>query len=127
MDAPAIPCSAPKRSIAASFVHKYLPILISAGLGIALSATIFFAVGGWERTRLEAVFKEQAVVRASAIHQRLITSLEALSGIGALYDASPQVDRQAFLVLVSPILARHPEIQAIGWVPASQVPLRSSM
>ena len=84
---------------------------------MALSATLFFAVGGWERTHLKAMFDQQAETRATAIHERLVTSLEVLSGIGVFYAVSPQVDQQAFRVLASRILAQHPEIQAIEWVP----------
>jgi len=117
MDTSAIPGSAPARSRTASSVRHYLPILLSGGLGVALSATLFFAVGGWERTHLKAMFGQQAEIRATAIHQRVITSLEALSGVGALYAVTPQVDRQAFRVLASRILAQHQEIQAIEWIP----------
>jgi len=84
---------------------------------VALSATLFFAIGGWERTRLKAMFDQQAEIRATAVHQRIITSLEVLSGVGAFYAVSPQVDQQAFRVLASRILAQHPEIQAIEWAP----------
>jgi len=117
MDTRVTPSPMPGPFRAVLFVHKYLAILISVGLGVALSVTLFFAVGGWERTRLEAVFQEQAGVRAAAIQQHITTSLEALSGAGAFYAASPQVDRQAFRVLASRILAQHPEIQAIEWAP----------
>ncbi|OGW90649.1 MAG: hypothetical protein A3D28_05720 [Omnitrophica bacterium RIFCSPHIGHO2_02_FULL_63_14] len=84
---------------------------------MALSATLFFAIGGWERTRLKAMFDPQAEIRAAAIHQRIVTSLEVLGGVGAFYAVSPQVDRQAFRILTSRILAQHPEIQAIEWAP----------
>ena len=84
---------------------------------MALSATLFFAIGGWERVRLKAMFDPQAEIRATAIHQRIVTSLEVLGGVGAFYAVSPQVDRQAFRILTSRILARQPEIQAIEWAP----------
>lgn len=117
MDTSVIPDSAPAQPQTALIIRKYFPILISGGLGVALSATLFFAVGGWERTHLKAVFDQQAEIRATAIHQRIVTSLEVLSGVGVFYDVSPQVDRQAFHVLVSRILVQHPEIRAIEWVP----------
>ena len=84
---------------------------------MALSATLFFAIGGWERTHLKAMFDQQAEIRATAVRQRIITSLEALSGVGALYAVTPQVDRPAFHILARRILAQHPEIQAIEWAP----------
>ncbi|PIQ84338.1 MAG: hypothetical protein COV75_02800 [Candidatus Omnitrophica bacterium CG11_big_fil_rev_8_21_14_0_20_63_9] len=112
-----IPGSAPARSRIASFVRQYLPILISGGLGAALSATLFFAIGGWEQTRLKAIFDQQAEIRATAIRQRIITSLEVLGGFGAFYAVNPQVDQQAFRIFASRILAQHPEIQAIEWAP----------
>src|SRR6185295_7576008 len=94
-----------------------LPILISGGLGIALSSTLFFAVGGWERSHLKAMFYQQAEIRAAAVHQRLVTSLEVLSGVGTFYAVSPQIDRQAFRIMASRIVDQHPEIQVIEWAP----------
>jgi len=84
---------------------------------VAISATLFFAVGSWERTHLKAIFDQQAEIRATAIHQRIVTSLEVLDGVGAFYAVSPQVDWRAFRILASRILAQHPEIQAIEWAP----------
>ena len=103
-------------------VRQHLPILLSVGLGVALSVTLFLAVGGWEQTRLEAVFDEQAGVRAAAIHQRITTSLEALTGAGTFYADSPLVDQRMFLALASRIFANHPELLAIEWAPRVSAP-----
>jgi PAS domain S-box-containing protein len=116
-----MPRSTTALSAALSRVRRHLPILLSVGFGVALSVTLFLAVGGWERTRLEAVFDHQAGVRAAAIHQRLTTSLEALAGAGAFYAASPRVDRQTFLALASRIIANHPELLVIEWAPRVSV------
>ena len=111
------PGSAPARSRTASFVRRYLPILTAGGFGVALSATFFFTVGGWERIHLKMMFDQQAEIRAVAVHQRIVTALEVLGGVGAFYAVSPQGDRQAFRILVSRVLAQHPEVQAIEWAP----------
>jgi signal transduction histidine kinase len=89
---------------------------LTALVGAALSVTAFVSVQDQLRRSRREEFSRAVGAHAQAIRDGLIAKLEALRSIGAFYAATRQVERSGFAEFVRPILARHPEVYAFGWI-----------
>lgn len=90
-----------------------LPLLVTL---LAL-ATVFLFVFRAEQARIQLAFDNQA----SAIERLLLETvgnvLDSTQTLGDLYLASDSIDRQEFALFARGLLSRHPEIQALEWLP----------
>ena len=89
------------------------PLLIAL---VATSLAFKFA-NKWERDRLRLSFEKQGtdlVLKCSAIIQDNFTILEA---IDSFYRSSKYIDREEFKTFVTPLINKHPYLQALVWVP----------
>jgi len=85
--------------------------------GVALSLALFLVARAWEQDRVRAEFARAAASRVHALKDHLDINLHELKSLGALYAASPTVNRSQFREFVSRFLADRPGIQALEWIP----------
>ncbi len=97
--------------------RAYLPIVLVALAGSALSGWFSWVAQERERAVYQAKFEEAAASHAAALQRRVERSLEVVDSVGGLFTAAPQVSRGAFHAFVAGPLASHRGIQALEWVP----------
>ena len=104
-------------------MRRILPLLGIVAVGILLSAMIFITLRSLERKNAEASFNVVAQERLDALETNVTLTVNNLVSVGALYDASHQVEREEFDRFTVPLLAGNRAIQALEWIP--RVPRRS--
>ena len=79
------------------------------------------ALGSWlteEETRTTSgEFQRRVGVRTAAIEAALHGALDASASLSGLFAASVHVDEAEFELFASSLLARHPEVRALLWLP----------
>ena len=86
-------------------------------VGIVLSTTIFTTLRSLESKNAEVSFNGVAQERLDAVETNVTLTVNNLVSLGALYDASPDVEREEFGRFAAPLLARNRAIQALEWIP----------
>ncbi len=100
-----------------STLRRYAPILVLVLVGIGLTAGAFLRERNLEHERLHLRFDQLASERASTLQFSINRILEVLYATGSLYDASTEVTRAEFDAFHADLVARHPEIHGIEWLP----------
>ena len=85
--------------------------------GMLLSGATYHFSTQHEAQRLQALFEHLSQDRALRLQSSLNETLTVLTSVQGLFDASHQVNRNQFHLMVTPALMRHPEIMAIQWAP----------
>jgi diguanylate cyclase (GGDEF)-like protein/PAS domain S-box-containing protein len=85
--------------------------------GMLLSGATYHFSTQHEAQRLQAHFEHLSHDRALRLQSSLNEALVVLTTVQGLFDASHQVSRNEFRLMVSPALTRHPGIMAINWAP----------
>jgi PAS domain S-box-containing protein len=99
------------------FVRRILPSLGIVAAGMLLSALVFTILRSLELNNAQASFNGVAQERLDALETNLKLTLNNLICVGALYDASPGIQRKQFDRLTMPLLAGNRAIQALEWIP----------
>jgi signal transduction histidine kinase/DNA-binding response OmpR family regulator/CHASE1-domain containing sensor protein/HPt (histidine-containing phosphotransfer) domain-containing protein len=99
------------------FPRRYLPIALTIVIGSIFSGLGFVLVDQLERQQQQQEFERLAITRVTAIEEEIEQSIEMLSSINGLYDASNEVSRSEFSRFVDHFIAHNPSIQAIEWIP----------
>ncbi|HEX7552136.1 MAG TPA: CHASE domain-containing protein, partial [Geothrix sp.] len=94
-----------------------LRILTVITAGIALSLFGFFFSREAHRRQVEAEFAAAALDRAESVIQGIRLGFEDVTILRSFYEASDEVTRADFDSFTSSVLARHPYIQALQWLP----------
>ena len=97
--------------------------MLTSIVGISLSMTVFVAVQDRLRQKNTKALTDNGEVLLGNIKDHLITKLEALRSIAALYTASKSVERGEFAAFTDPILSHNAWIYALDWmarVPAAE-------
>jgi len=97
--------------------QPYRWIVAIALAGMLLSGTTYHFSAQHESQRLQAQFEHLAHDRVRHLQSSLNEALAVLTTVQGLFDASHQVNRDQFRLMVMPALTRHPEIMAIQWAP----------
>ncbi|MGZ5000428.1 MAG: diguanylate cyclase domain-containing protein, partial [Methylomonas sp.] len=93
-------------------------------LGTLLTlTTVFGVVFKTEQSRVQMAFDSQAAAIDRLLVQYADSVIDSTLVLRDLYSASSEVDRQEFAAFSQRLLARHPEIQALEWLP--RVPFES--
>lgn len=103
------------------FKAGYISVAVTILAGLLLSLVTFTKVRSWENHKTQLEFKRVAADRISALGRGLLSNLLVIESLGAFYSASREVERREFEEFVKPLLARHPSVQALEWIP--RVPL----
>jgi len=70
-----------------------------------------------ERDRAQAHLERRAASAVFAIESELAADLEVLYALRPLFETGAPVPRERFTAMARPILARHPSLQALEWIP----------
>ena len=100
-----------------SRLQRARPVAFIVVLGLVATALVLSVMGRMERNRLESAFNSLADGYNASVKRTIEEHVEVLAAIGALYDANDTVDREQFTRFVTPLLQRHPGIQALEWLP----------
>ncbi|WP_076410165.1 diguanylate cyclase domain-containing protein [Shewanella sp. UCD-KL12] len=92
-------------------------LLCSILLGTAISAGVGYTFYQNEVLAIEADFKRDVDDKTTALERELLINLEVLYAVKGLFDSSDSVSADEFANLGSSFLVRHPNIQALEWIP----------
>jgi len=98
-------------------VHRILPSVAIFAAGILLSVGIFRTLRTLEIKNAQVSFSGVAQERLDALETNVTLTVNNLVSLGALFDASPEVDRRGFDRFANPLLAQNHAIQALEWIP----------
>ncbi|WLT32197.1 CHASE domain-containing protein [Geothrix sp. PMB-07] len=93
---------------------RTLSVLL-VGLGLSLGG--FFLTRDSYRRQVEAQFQAAARDRAESVVQGMQNGFDDVVVLRGFYEASDQVTREDFRTFLEPVIARHPYIQALQWLP----------
>jgi PAS domain S-box-containing protein len=97
-------------------IRRALFILaVVAGPAIGISA--YRLATEVERDRAQAQLDRRVAAAALALERELAADLEVLYALRSPFETGVPVTSQRFEALAQPILARHPSLQALEWVP----------
>ena len=86
-------------------------------LGLIVSLLLHTSVSRLEHSRVQDNFDLVALKHLNLLERSIETSIAPLETIRAFYRSSDSVYRQEFRSFVEPLLAAHPEIDALQWIP----------
>ncbi|MBO9999611.1 MAG: GAF domain-containing protein [Cyanobacteria bacterium SID2] len=95
---------------------RYLPVRLSAIVGLGCSAIAALLVWKVERGRTEYDFQKRVDELTAAIQQRTNSYLEVPDTLGTFYEAVDRVKPQNFQLLSESFLDRYPAIESLAWV-----------
>lgn len=98
-------------------MRRYVPIIMTFIVGIVVSAAAFLFVQNNEHARWQSNFARAANERLVILERDFFSTFETLRALGGLFDTALEIDRNAFRRFVTPVLSRHPGIQALEWIP----------
>ncbi len=90
--------------------------LIVAGVGLALTASIFSELRHNAQDDFRAVFLQRAITRVQLVSQELDRQIDRLDGLRRFMDSRESVDRGEFSEYTLPLLKDVP-IRAFEWIP----------
>ncbi len=97
--------------------HFAQVIVLVLGLGIATSVAMAWILWRSDTDAVVAQFHDEVGERAALLDRQIALDLEVLYSLKALYDTSENVSRQEFSTVAMGILKRHPNLQALEWIP----------
>ncbi len=92
-------------------------VLLTLLLGALLSAVLFEGMRRYEMQGVVHEFEQHAASLLESMQRQVDLAVEMVDSVGALYDASDDVDRPEFRRFVEAQLERHGEVQALIWLP----------
>jgi signal transduction histidine kinase/DNA-binding NarL/FixJ family response regulator len=92
-------------------------IAIVAGLGTALSLTVFGMLRAWEKAEADKRALKTVQEELDRLEADVSRSTEVLYSLGSLHSAQNGIHPKAFHEFVRAALARQPELQALSWDP----------
>jgi len=89
-------------------------ILVS---GVILTLTLYLQVHDEEHVSMQRELESWAVEHATALQAAINASIQIVDSLHRLYTASESIDSQEFQAFVTPALSKHPQLQALQWIP----------
>jgi PAS domain S-box-containing protein len=97
------------------FPRQLLVLALLAGPAIGFG--VYRLAAAAERVRAQAHLDRRVASAALVIERELAADLEVLYGLRTLFEAGGPVPHERFAAVTAPILARHPALQALEWIP----------
>ncbi|MBF0531123.1 MAG: CHASE domain-containing protein, partial [Deltaproteobacteria bacterium] len=97
-------------------LRGFVSVLISLGVGILVSGTMFTFVEKSEQARIQTKFEHDAANLVTAVIRSFQHSLDELESIGRLFSAAGNVTRDEFRVFLADSTVDH-SIQTFSWDP----------
>jgi CHASE1-domain containing sensor protein len=104
----------PRESV---FWPPRLPLVLTVGLGVLFSLTVFLVIRAWEQHGVGKAFRLAAEDRAKAVKSAFEADLAMLEIVRSALISDGRVERQEFHDALAPFLARSNDIWAVEWVP----------
>ncbi|MFP5505517.1 MAG: putative bifunctional diguanylate cyclase/phosphodiesterase [Gammaproteobacteria bacterium] len=100
-----------------SSLHRYIPALIVALLGIVLSSAAALRESALDEQRQFQRLVFLAQERAARLQAGIDRALHSLHAVGALFDASEEVTREEYNAFLEKLIPLHPDLHGIEWLP----------
>lgn len=97
--------------------NRFLPITITAILGVCLSVWMFMTVATWSDEHLNIEFQSRASGYANTIENGLDEYLSTSEFLKDHLRFSDHIQRERFKLFANQMLSRYPGIQALSWNP----------
>jgi len=97
--------------------RRALTLFAVVVIGLVTSVVIHRLGDEAENSRLEALFERGAGERIAAVEAGLLSTIGALQPLASLFASSEDSTEEKFHRIVTPLLATHPEVQALEWSP----------
>ena len=98
--------------------RKWMPVVLTAAVGIIMSFILFYVVGQYERTVFMTEFERRAEQHIAIIQAELADHTTFIDGLGGLYAASHNVERIEFHDYLNASLHHdHSSAHVTAWVP----------
>ena len=108
---------APAKTSVGTRIPVVYPVLLVLALGIAVSLGLFSLARSLEDAHATQEFAASADDRREALQRNLDGALDALYSLKALMESQARVQRDEFRIFAHNLLARHPEILSVEWLP----------
>ncbi len=86
-------------------------------LGLIVTLILHTSVSRLEQRRVQDNFNLTVLKHLNLLERTIATSIAPLETLRAFYRSSDSVYREEFRSFVEPLLATHPEIEALQWIP----------
>lgn len=86
-------------------------------IGVCCSILLAFYVSHWENQALRNELRELAKDRAQVLYANMRSSTEVLYSLASLHAATGEMALEQFTRFAQDAVIRHPELQAVEWVP----------
>ncbi|MFT6913848.1 MAG: PAS domain S-box-containing protein [Motiliproteus sp.] len=93
------------------------PLTLSLSLVLLVLVGCVGAIRYWEGLRINDQFAHEGEVQQRQLTDLRDEQVSVLRSLSSLFKASLEVSRDSFRVYVGPLLAQHPELQALSWSP----------
>ncbi|OUR64639.1 hypothetical protein A9Q79_04885 [Methylophaga sp. 42_25_T18] len=97
--------------------YSNLVLILALVIGLTFSFILAWSFYDLETRSITAQFKQDVDDQISSIEREINLNFEAVYALKGLYDSSEYVTAAEFTRFSSAILARHPNIQALEWIP----------
>ncbi|PPT09393.1 Circadian input kinase A [Geitlerinema sp. FC II] len=95
---------------------RYLPVRLSAIVGLGCSAIAAVLVSASERGRTAYNFDKQVEALALALQQEIDRYIEVPETLGTFYEAADRVTAENFSLISTSFLQRYPAIESVAWI-----------
>jgi len=100
-----------------SKLRKFIPVLLVSVIGTALTIILFLEVRAGERKQLDLEFKSRAHDYAGLIKDVYGDRLETVGMVADFFEFSTEVTKADFSGFTRRVLAAHPDIVSLAWIP----------
>lgn len=86
-------------------------------IGILCSVALAIYVADWERNALRGELRELANDRSQVLQASMRSATEVLHSLALLHTATGSMEPEQFSLFARDAIRRHPELQAVEWIP----------
>ena len=97
-------------------LRTYLPVLIAALIGVAMSIGAYVVLGVNERDNRALAVERHATTNALALQSNLSQFIDMIFAVKALFTASQHVSRDEFETFARQVVDRNPELRSLSYV-----------
>lgn len=97
--------------------RAWFSIVLIALIGCGISVLLSIGFRDADNAAVEAEFRRAVDERVSSFEQQLALNVEGLYAIQGVFIASEDVSHKTFAQVSQSLLSRHPNIQALEWIP----------
>jgi len=96
---------------------SYLPVASILAAGLCFSLLAFFYARSIEQDHFASQLNLVAAEPIDALERQINSDLDTVESLAEFFESSRLVEREEFRVFARSVLARHPNVQALEWLP----------